>query len=72
MARWRWRLTFYYGKDFKQSKKGDLAVQTVHSDEQSLKTEINVGKSRPEIGLITQLDLQTGDNNVVQNFHGQR
>lgn len=72
MARWRWRLTFYYGKDFNRAKKGDVAIQTVHSDEQSLKTEIDIGKSRPEIGLITQLDLQTSDYKIVQNFHGQR
>lgn len=71
MGRWRYRLTFYYGRDFRRSKKGDLAIQTVHSDDRSRDTELNIGKSRPEIGLITQLDLQTGDFKALQHKHGR-
>jgi len=71
VARWRYRLTLYYGQDWGRSKKGSVALQSVHPDNESLNINLKAGKQRSEIGLITCLDLQTGGFAVLQHEHGR-
>lgn len=53
MLRWEWRARFYYGPNVKPPKKpGELVIETVHIGEQSLRTEVEVGRQREDIGRI--------------------
>lgn len=67
MSGWRYRLTLYYGEDYGNSKKGDIAIQTVHTNLDNLAMDLKAAKSRPEIGLIVRLDLKTGEQKVLQH-----
>jgi hypothetical protein len=55
-----WKLRFYYAQNVKHPKRpGDLALETVHTEEWSRDMEIEVGKKRSDIGKIEMLDLRT-------------
>ena len=55
-----WRLRFYYAVNVQPPKRpGDLALITEHTGTTSRDMEIEVGKSRQDIGAIEMLDLHS-------------
>jgi len=52
-TRWKWRCRFYYNDMVEFPRvPGELAIETVHTDDFSKDIEVDAGRSRSDIGRI--------------------
>lgn len=58
----RWKIAAFYGIDEPENGKcrGDCAIQTTHSSEGSVETELLAFRAREDIGWVVIVDMVKG------------
>lgn len=69
MPRYTHDVRLYYGANAKPPKvPGDLAI-AVNTCDHATQMDVDAGKRRPDIGLITVRDLKTDETTTIQTEH---